>query len=395
MSTNAYVRLRRLLPPSPVWVGKVLAHYSDDTSLVELPTNEGAVGVASGLAVGSRVRVRGTTVAVGQRAFIRDGVIETQAPSGDPVEHVIGKVVQQFASLVFSGPISDVVVTAGVAAAADFRSYFSGGVGDLTFDLVAGVLPGGLTVADGQLSGTAGQPVGRFPGLVVRATDTTGATAVSNAFAVVVQPGGEVLVDIPFLTDYANFGTIGGAMAVRYPSAFSIVDGALQVVGYGPSTPATSRAALYISAAALALPDLSIARTISVKFRIVGATAGAGVLWSDSDSSPTSDLPASYRVGLDSTSVLQAAVDGSAGFLVGAPLTGNAEHEVAISADASGVVRILLDGHIIGSGSRARTRVAGMGTLIVQSPSADQTGYVVIRDLQIRTGFAYTSDLAG
>lgn len=66
--TNIFRRLRELTPEPTVLIGEVLEIYSDQTSSVQY-------------ADGSIQRVRGTIVAVGGFAFVRNGVIETVAPA--------------------------------------------------------------------------------------------------------------------------------------------------------------------------------------------------------------------------------------------------------------------------------------------------------------------------
>lgn len=70
MSTmNLYRALRELLPEAPLYVATVVSvQSSEGTSTVEWPG-------------GDQQRVRGTTVAQGLRAFVRDGVVEGAAPS--------------------------------------------------------------------------------------------------------------------------------------------------------------------------------------------------------------------------------------------------------------------------------------------------------------------------
>lgn len=68
MSTNVYRRLLELLPADPLLIVSVVSHNADGTSTVEFPG-------------GARMNVRGTSVAVGQSAFIRGGAIERQAPA--------------------------------------------------------------------------------------------------------------------------------------------------------------------------------------------------------------------------------------------------------------------------------------------------------------------------
>lgn len=68
MTTNVYRRLLELLPADPLLIASVVSINADGTSTVEFPG-------------GSRMNVRGTTVAVGLPAFIRSGAIERQAPA--------------------------------------------------------------------------------------------------------------------------------------------------------------------------------------------------------------------------------------------------------------------------------------------------------------------------
>lgn len=69
MSTNLYRALRELLPEAPLQVATVVAvHISTGDSTVSWPG-------------GSQQRVRGVSVAAGQLAFIRNGVIEGGAPA--------------------------------------------------------------------------------------------------------------------------------------------------------------------------------------------------------------------------------------------------------------------------------------------------------------------------
>lgn len=66
--TNIYRRLRELLPQPALLIADVLAVNTDNTSTVQFPD-------------GSQQRVRGTSVAVGQPAFVRNGIVEGLAPS--------------------------------------------------------------------------------------------------------------------------------------------------------------------------------------------------------------------------------------------------------------------------------------------------------------------------
>lgn len=90
---NLFQRLRELVPLPPVLVGKVLSHHTDDTSTVEIPGALPITGYAANVATGSLIRPRGTTVPVGKNAFVRAGVIETQAPDGTAEPVPIGRVI--------------------------------------------------------------------------------------------------------------------------------------------------------------------------------------------------------------------------------------------------------------------------------------------------------------
>ncbi len=70
MSTAAlFQRLRDLVAPTGApLIGEVMQVHSDNTSTVEFPD-------------GTQQRVRGTIVAVGSYAFIRNGVVESVAPA--------------------------------------------------------------------------------------------------------------------------------------------------------------------------------------------------------------------------------------------------------------------------------------------------------------------------
>lgn len=69
MSTNLYRALRELLPEPALQVATVISvSLGTGESLVEWPG-------------GSQQRVRGTGVPTGGRVFVRNGVIEGQAPA--------------------------------------------------------------------------------------------------------------------------------------------------------------------------------------------------------------------------------------------------------------------------------------------------------------------------
>lgn len=250
--SNAYVALKRLLPPSSLLVGKVTAHHTDDeTSTVVLPTQQGVNEYAAGVATGSTIRARGTFVPVGANAFVRDGVIESRAPDENASEIVIGAVVPVPMPLTFSGPIPDQTANVGAAVAVDLTGYWSGGTPPLAYALGAGTLPAGMTVGSGGTLGGTPSAAGLSSGLVVRATDRTGLGADSNAFALTAASG-----DI--LHDTFTQGT-ATALSLHIPEtggAWTKVSGSDIVVQAGTaglpddSGGATSKTALYQSSAA-------------------------------------------------------------------------------------------------------------------------------------------------
>lgn len=67
-TTNLYRALREILPEPPLLVATVVStNTGTGTSLVEFPG-------------GSQQTIRGTAVGVGDKAFVRNGVIENEAP---------------------------------------------------------------------------------------------------------------------------------------------------------------------------------------------------------------------------------------------------------------------------------------------------------------------------
>jgi hypothetical protein len=66
--SNLYRQFLRLIPREHLQVGEVTAHNSDGTSDIELPGNQ-------------TVRVRGQSVAIGSKAFIKSGEIVGAAPN--------------------------------------------------------------------------------------------------------------------------------------------------------------------------------------------------------------------------------------------------------------------------------------------------------------------------
>lgn len=69
---NPYKLLKQLLPDQPLLICTVDAHIGSDQSALTL------IG-------GGQMIARGQTVAVGQKAFVRNGIVEGQAPNLDGV----------------------------------------------------------------------------------------------------------------------------------------------------------------------------------------------------------------------------------------------------------------------------------------------------------------------
>lgn len=69
---NPWRDFQALLPAPPLYVVEVTAHNADGTSTVEFPT-------------GLTFRVRGQDVAIGAFAFVRNDVIEGEAPAVAPI----------------------------------------------------------------------------------------------------------------------------------------------------------------------------------------------------------------------------------------------------------------------------------------------------------------------
>lgn len=191
MSTNLFSRLRGLLPAEPVILARVVSHdATDDTSLLELPLGLPLVPVTLGVSTGGQFRARGRGVAVGQNAFVRGGVVESQAPAGEPTEIVVGDVVvapEGPQGIAFSGTVPAQAATVGVPFDLDLTGYFSGYYPALTWALTAGSLTGsGLVLEDGHIVGTP-SGAAALSGLTVAATDATGLSASTGAFAITVS----------------------------------------------------------------------------------------------------------------------------------------------------------------------------------------------------------------
>jgi hypothetical protein len=162
MSTNLFSRLQALLPPSPLLIARVIEVHSDDTSTVSLPINAGDTVLSPGLSQGRLLRVRGSQVPAGGNAFVRDGLIESRAPDGDPVLIVIGEVAPTpptTRQLALNGTIPAQVIQVGDAYTLDLRPFWKDGFAPFAYTHT-GTLPAGLTFvgANGQITGAPTTP---------------------------------------------------------------------------------------------------------------------------------------------------------------------------------------------------------------------------------------------
>lgn len=192
MSANLFAALRRLLPAEPVLRGLVLSHDDTaDTSEIQLPAGPAGVPVAEGVTAGNVIRARGRSVAVGSYAFVRGGVVESEAPAGEPLDVVIGTVVADPLGpqgITFSGSVPAQTATVGVAFALPLVGYFSGYYPALTFTLGAGSLAGTGLALDSSTGSISGTPTGTatLAGLRVDCTDATGLAASTNTFSITI-----------------------------------------------------------------------------------------------------------------------------------------------------------------------------------------------------------------
>lgn len=186
MTTNLFTRLRALLPAPPLLIARVVSIDTEaGTSVVEIPASAGAAVVAPGLSTGSTWVARGTSVAVGSMAWIRAGVIESEAPSGDVVEAVIGSVVgAPFGPAALAlAAVPDQASAVGAPVSIDLAALVSGGWPPLVWSVASGTLPAGLVLdaATGVVSGTRSDAVARSVTLAVE--DSTHARVESSAVA--------------------------------------------------------------------------------------------------------------------------------------------------------------------------------------------------------------------
>jgi hypothetical protein len=188
MSSNLFARLRDLLPEAPLLVGTVLSVGTDGSSQVTLATELAQTQVAPGLARGATIRARGDSWPPGTRVFVRNGVIETKAPTGVAVAVTIGR---RVAAPLGPPPIvsgsdlggSAVVLSPSAVLGQPYvgtvLGAFNGGLRPLTCVIHAAAPPPGITMSPlGDLTGTP--TIGGTAEWVVRATDTSGATVLSS-----------------------------------------------------------------------------------------------------------------------------------------------------------------------------------------------------------------------
>ncbi|WP_206023557.1 hypothetical protein [Rubrivivax sp. JA1026] len=223
MSSNLFVRLKQILPDAPVLLGRVVEHNADATSTIELPLGLTPFGYSGGLVSGGRIRARGTTVPVGSNAFVRNGVVETQAPDGDPIEHVIGEVIETPVILEFVGEIPNITAIAGSQVAFDVSSFWDGGIGDIEYSVASGELPWWAVLDGSVIRGTAS--MGDVVELSLQARDVVASIARSNVFKITIAA--EALIGVLASTtfdynDLRNEGTL--------PGPFTVVGGEIERV---------------------------------------------------------------------------------------------------------------------------------------------------------------------
>ncbi len=92
--------------------------------------------------------------------------------------------------LTFAIPLPDAIGTEGVPLTLSLASHWFGGTAPVTYSVVSGTLPAGLTL-DGDAGEVSGTPTtaGSATGLVLRAADANAVTADSDAFDITVSSG--------------------------------------------------------------------------------------------------------------------------------------------------------------------------------------------------------------
>jgi hypothetical protein len=252
--SNLFASLRRLLPDAPVIIGRVIEHHEDDdTSTVLLPSEEGSVAVDpsdAALVVGATFRARGRTVAVGQRAFVRGGVIESQAPDGEVQEIEIGRVVS-IVELAYVGPAPSPTLEVGEPASFSIAPLWTGGVAPLRWTVQAGALPAGLVLdaLSGVISGTPTTEAD-YAGLVFRLTDASATWVDAPATTLSVGPAPAPVLVTLFLDTFTG---ASAALSGHAPDVggYSSVAAGLTLDGTGGVRKTTTGLATAVSTVAL------------------------------------------------------------------------------------------------------------------------------------------------
>ena len=107
-------------------------------------------------------------------------------------------------------------------------------IGAASFEVVSGELPGGLTLDEstGMLSGTPLQ-LGVWPGLVVRVTDSDGATDLSPSFELEIVEGGVIEYQSPVVVKRGALAEIVPFVdEMTAPVAFAVADGVTLPEGF-------------------------------------------------------------------------------------------------------------------------------------------------------------------
>ncbi len=188
MSTNLFSRLQALLPPSPLLIARVIEVHADDTSTVSLPINAGDTVLSPGLSQGRLLRVRGSQVPAGGNAFVRDGLIESRAPDGDPVLIVIGEVAPKpptTKQLAVNGTIPAQYAAIGQPHRLLLPPFWKDGFAPNNYSFT-GTLAAGLALS-AQAGAVTGVPTtaGVFT-MTPAATDGTARKVAQNAVAITV-----------------------------------------------------------------------------------------------------------------------------------------------------------------------------------------------------------------
>lgn len=411
-TSNLFVRLKRMLPDPVVLIGRVLElHDDDDTSTVQL-LYPNALGAYDGtLSTGATIRARGQTVPVGSNAFVRNGVIETRAPDGEPLDIVVGRAVVPPDTLTFAPPIDDQLVPEDDPDfALDLASHWAGGVAPLRYTLVGGSLPAGVTLdmVSGVLSGP---PSGVFDSpLTVRATDAAATSVDSNAFAFVIDapvPTGTILALARGEGNLANSGTLGGSWTVSHDAAATtarakVGTGSIAIPPHGSRSSYATFPNVVFTNAGLAITNDATPRSIGGWFYFQGACSGFGLEWRDGGGG---DFTRSYRVNANSSASsagLLFWVDDSPITVIPQP-TGVWFH-LLVARDAVGVVRMFVNGievasttvpggHTRTAGALANARVVGaVDDGLDVGGGNEGSGTVFFDQLYVQTGQVYDAD---